>query len=211
MFKGIVFFTLIFLFLFVSPTVIFAQESLTPEEFYKAEVIKIITSGETFIDENKSQPYQTVLVKILDGREKEKEVTVDHGKMTTISDDQKVIVGEKVVLLKLPTPNGFQYQIIDRYRLDSLLPILMFFFILVLVLSRWKGLGSIVGLGISLSVIMFFIVPQILAGRDPLFISIIGSLFIMTVTIYLAHGFSRSKCNFSSCRINTPPGTGKDT
>ena len=89
MFKGIVFFTLIFLFLFVSPTVIFAQESLTPEEFYKAEVIKIITSGETFIDENKSQPYQTVLVKILDGREKEKEVTVDHGKMTTISDDQK--------------------------------------------------------------------------------------------------------------------------
>jgi uncharacterized membrane protein len=51
--------------------------------------------------------------------------------------------------------------------------------------------GSIVGLAVSLSVIMFFIVPQILAGQDPLFISIVGSLFIMTVTIYLAHGFSR--------------------
>jgi uncharacterized membrane protein len=183
---------LIFIFiLFFFPSAAYAQDSPPPEEFYKAEVTKIITSGEKFIDENKTQPYQTVQVKILDGKDKGKEITVDHGKLTTISEEQKVAVGEKVVLLKLPTPKGFQYQIIDRYRLNTLLPILMFFFILVLVLSRWKGLGSIVGLAVSLSIIMFFIVPQILAGRDPLFISIVGSLFIMTITIYLAHGFSR--------------------
>jgi uncharacterized membrane protein len=186
-----IFFLTLVLFLFVFPGITFAQASPPPEEFYKAEVIKIITSGETFIDEGKSQPYQTVQLKILDGKEKGKEITVDHGKMTSISEEQKVSIGEKVVLLKLPTPKGFAYQIIDRYRLNTLMPILLFFFVLVLVLSRWKGLGSIVGLGISLSVIMFFIVPQILAGRDPLLISIIGSFFIMTTTIYLAHGFSR--------------------
>jgi uncharacterized membrane protein len=46
-------------------------------------------------------------------------------------------------------------------------------------------------MAISLLVIAKFIVPQILAGNDPLIISIIGCLFIMVVTIYLAHGFSR--------------------
>lgn len=186
----IIFFAFI-LFFFLSPSIAFAQESPPPEEFYKAEITKIVSEGETFIEEGKTEPYQTVQVKILDGKEKGKEVTLDHGKMTTISEEQKVSVGEKVVLLKLPTPNGSTYQIIDRYRLPTLLPILFFFFVLVLVLSRWKGLGSIAGLAVSLCVIIFFIVPQILAGRDPLFISIVGSLFIMTVTIYLAHGFSR--------------------
>lgn len=184
-------FSVIIFFLIFAPKVSFAQSHVPSEEFYKAEVTDIITSGETFIDENKTQPYQTVIVKILDGKEKDKEITVDHGKMTTISEEQLVSVGEKVVLLKLPTPTGSAYQIIDRYRLPALLPILLFFFVLVLVLSRWKGLGSIAGLTVSIAVIMLFIVPQILAGRDPLFISIVGSLFIMTVTIYLAHGFSR--------------------
>lgn len=179
------------LFFFLFPSLCHAQEFPPPEEFYKAEVVEIVTSGETFIDENKTQPYQIVKLKIVDGKEKDKDVTLDHGKMTTISKEQLVSVGEKVVLLKLPTPEGFSYQIIDRYRLPTLLPILFFFFVLVLALSRWKGLGSIAGLALSIAVIMLFIVPQILAGRDPLFISIIGSLFIMTVTIYLAHGFSR--------------------
>lgn len=182
---GIVFFLLI------SPSAVFAQTTPPPEEFYKAEVMEIVTSGETFIDEDKTQPYQTVKVRILDGKEKDKEVTLDHGKMTTISKDQLVSVGEKIVLLKLPTPAGSAYQIIDKYRLPTLIPIVLFFFVLVLILSRWKGLGSIVGLIVSIAVIMLFIVPQILQGRDPLLISIIGSLFIMSVTIYLAHGFSR--------------------
>jgi uncharacterized membrane protein len=33
-------------------------------------------------------------------------------------------------------------------------------------------------------------VPQILAGNDPLIVSIIGSLAIMLITLYLAHGFT---------------------
>ena len=44
---------------------------------------------------------------------------------------------------------------------------------------------------LSLGVIIKFIVPQILAGRDPLLVSVIGSVFILVTTIYLAHGFSK--------------------
>src|SRR6185369_14653384 len=113
------------------------------------------------------------------------------GKGTTIRESQKVRVGEKVVILKTVTPTGAVYQIVDQYRLDSLLPLIIFFFVLILILSRLKGLGSIAGLFVSLLVITQFIVPQILAGRDALVVSIFGSFFIMITTIYLAHGFSR--------------------
>jgi uncharacterized membrane protein len=54
-----------------------------------------------------------------------------------------------------------------------------------------RGIGSIVGMLMSLAVIFFFIVPQIMQGSNPLLISIIGSLFIMVTTIYLAHGVSQ--------------------
>ena len=185
------FILLSFLFVFFFfPPLVSAQEQVS-ETFYKAQVNEIVTEGETFVENDQPLPYQTVKLSVLDGDKKGTEITVDHGKVSTIRNDQKVAVGEKVVVLALPTPNGLQYQIIDRYRLDSLIPILLFFFVLVLALSRWKGLGSIVGLIVSISVILLFIVPQILAGRDPLFISIIGSLFIMATTLYLAHGFSR--------------------
>ena len=188
--KFLLFFIGLFFFL---PATSFAQ---TPppapkQEFSKAEVTQILTEGEQFIDSNHKNPYQTVKVKILDGKQKGKEIPIDHGKTTTIREHLKVQIGEKVVLLKLTTPRGDQYQIVDKYRLDKLVPLLILFFVLILILSRLKGLGSIVGLFVSLLVIVQFIIPQILAGQDPLLVSIGGSLLIMVTTIYLAHGFSR--------------------
>lgn len=180
----------IFVSFFFSPSVVFAQ---TPQQqkdtVYKAEVLDITAEGETFIDDATEQPYQTVVVQLLDGDDGKK-ITIEHGKTSTIRASQKVSIGEKVVILQMKTPQGTQYQIIDKYRLDMLYPILFIFCALILFLSRWKGLGALVGLGISILVIMTFIVPQILQGRDPVVISIIGSLFIMATTIYLAHGFS---------------------
>lgn len=190
MFYRLFFVSALFFIAFFTPQLTFAQVAQPKDELFKAEVINITSSGETVI-ENKHLPYQVVKVKILDGKDKGKEVIVEHGKLSTIRDDQKVRLGEKVVLLRIHAPGGQEYQIVDKYRLDMLWPIIGVFFVLVLILSRLKGLGSIAGLFISLAVILLFIVPRILAGDDPLFISIAGSLFIMVTTIYLAHGFSR--------------------
>ena len=177
----------------VIPAVTFAQ---TPppqqkQEVSKAEVTKILNTGEIYVDKSKQNPYQTVVVKILDGNDTGKDITIDNGKQSTIRSDQLVNVGDKVVVSKISTPKGSDYQITDRYRLDWLLGIVIAFFALVIGLCRLKGLGSIIGLGISLFVIMAFLIPQIIAGQDPLMISIISAIAIMTTTMYLAHGFSR--------------------
>ena len=70
----------------ISPS--FAQTS-PPQELYKAEVTEIISEGETFVEGHKSLPYQIVTVKILDGSQKDKQFTVEHGKTTSIRENQK--------------------------------------------------------------------------------------------------------------------------
>lgn len=161
------------------------------EEFLTAKVLEVTEEGQREIVGN-IYPYQTLKLKFLDGSEKGKELVIEHGKKFSITKNQLVKTGDRVVVVKSETPGvDTQIQIIDKYRLDKVIAIALSFFVVVLALARFKGLGSIVGLVVSLAIIIKFIVPQILAGRDPLAISIVGSFVIMLVTIYLAHGFSK--------------------
>ena len=183
------------LLLFVSLTPIRrvqAQNNDQPQDtYYRGRVIKILDEG---LKTNNSIeiPYQTVETIILDGNLKNKPVTIDHGAVFSIDKSKFVKPGESVVILKTTAADGAPvFQIIDRYRLDTLLPFLALFALAVILLSRWRGVGSMLGMGISLVVIALFIVPRILAGQDPLAVSITGCLIIMSVTLYLAHGFSR--------------------
>lgn len=191
--KFIVFFIFSLLILvFTFPNSVRAQTSNPPQmdTFSRATVEDITNQGE-IITNSSSIPYQDLRVKILDGPEKGKDVVIEYGKDTKLTSDQFLNVGDTVVIDKSTSPDGNPvYQITDRYRLNNLWPIVIFFFLIVILLSQLKGLGSVIGLVISLGVILKYIVPQILAGHDPLTVSIIGCLIIMITTIYLAHGFS---------------------
>jgi uncharacterized membrane protein len=59
---------------------------------------------------------------------------------------------------------------------------------LVLLTGRWQGLRALAGLGASLAIIVFFVVPAILEGQSPTGVAFIGALAVMLVTIPLAHG-----------------------
>lgn len=173
-------------------TPVLAQDMQPPiQEFKKAQVIKILEEGEKEIFENK-HPYQIIEVKILEGTETGKIEQIEHGTQTKLIEDQKVKNNDLIVIYR----SNFQgktepYQIIDKYRLDTLINLILGFFVLVLVISRLKGLGSILGLFISFLVIIKFIVPRILNGADPVLTTIFGCSFIILGSIYLAHGFSK--------------------
>ena len=187
--KNIFFIIVIFVFLFfnfVKPT--FAADTPT-ETFLKAEVTNVINEGKTITDTG-TYPFQEIVLKILEGSEKNKLIKIEYGKDFDITDDQLLKVGDKVVLAQVLDQDIATYQIVSKYRLDAILPVIIFFLILVIALSGWKGFGSIVGMFMSLVVILKYIVPQILNGQNPLTVSIIGCMFILVTTIYLAHGFS---------------------
>ncbi|MGH8999538.1 MAG: YibE/F family protein [Acidimicrobiia bacterium] len=64
------------------------------------------------------------------------------------------------------------------------------FALAVVVLARWRGLLALVGLGVSLVVLVRFILPAILEGSSPVAVSVVGAAVIMFVTLYLAHGLN---------------------
>ncbi|HKB88263.1 MAG TPA: YibE/F family protein [Patescibacteria group bacterium] len=161
------------------------------DEFFKAKVTAITNQGQ-IINDSGTFLYQEINLKALDGGLKDKTINISYGKDTNLTAAQLLNVGDIVVVDKTMGSNGSNiYQITDRYRLNSVVPILIFFFLIVIGLSQLKGVGSILGMFISLGVIIGYIVPQILKGQNPLMVSVVGCLFIMITTIYLAHGFSR--------------------
>lgn len=185
------FFLFFFLALFSLPAL--AQKPPAPVKpiYMKAVVLQIIKEGERKVGGDQNI-FQQISVKVLDGPEKGKQLLIENGGKFNIISSQKVNVGETLILSKTQyQPGKINYAVADKYRLDMLFMVVFGFFVFVLLLSGKKGLGAIAGMFISLGVIIFFIVPQILSGSDPLLISIIGSIFIMLTSIYLAHGISQ--------------------
>ncbi|MBP9719522.1 MAG: YibE/F family protein [Candidatus Levybacteria bacterium] len=167
---------------------IVGQQSSAPQEsFHKGTVVKIEKEGMKKIG-NDDNFYQTVQLQL----DNNKTILAEYGGQTKIPENQKLRIGNEVVVLSAKLPNQpIKYHIVDRYRLTPLPFLIIGFFVLVIAFAGRKGLGSIAGMIISLGVLLFFIVPQILAGHDALLVTIIGALFIMITTIYLSHGFSR--------------------
>lgn len=80
------------------------------------------------------------------------------------------------------------YTIIDFERRAPLLFLAIAFALAVLAFGRWRGALSLVGLGVSLAIVVFFVAPAILDGSSPLLVALVASFAIMLSTIALAHG-----------------------
>ena len=109
-------------------------------------------------------------------------------------DDPPVHLGDKIRVVAAPPVPGYDqenvafYTLVDYQRGGALIALFVVFALLVIVLSRWRGALSLVGLGASLAVILLFIVPGVLKGKPPVAVAIVGSLAVMFVTVLLAHG-----------------------
>ena len=135
--------------------------------------------------------FQTLELEILDGKDKGLVVIFDHNNNINPALKERMTVGQTVVLQEEIGPDQQKHFLItDIYRLNTIVLVFVAFVVVAILLTGKKGLGALAGLGISLAVILGFIVPQILQSHDPLEISIIGSLIILFFTTYLAHGIS---------------------
>jgi uncharacterized membrane protein len=101
--------------------------------------------------------------------------------------------GDDVVVLVLvdaedPTLTG--YTIVDHQRGFPLLWLAVLAAVAIVGFARWRGLAALVGLGVSFTVLLFFILPAIMAGRPPLLVAVAGAAAIMFAVLYLTHGVS---------------------
>ena len=82
------------------------------------------------------------------------------------------------------------YQIADHVRLMPLAIITALFAIITIAIGRWQGLRALLGLGLSGLFIGGFILPQILAHRDPVLVTMVGTGLLIAATLYLIQGWN---------------------
>jgi len=169
-------FFLLPLFLFVSlRQKIQAQTETPPEELFEGQV-------EHVLEENEN--YQKLEILITRGSLEGEKMTVEVGGEFQKVGQVKYKVGDEVVVSSL----GY---ITDFVRRQPLLWLFAIFVLLVLAVGKLWGLTSLLGMGLSFLIIFKVILPQILAGRDPILTTILGSLLIIPLTFYLSHGFNK--------------------
>ncbi|MEX1254355.1 MAG: YibE/F family protein [Dehalococcoidia bacterium] len=141
------------------------------------------------LDEQVEQgPAGDIVHRTLEVRVGDRTVTVEQSYTEEDAMALDVDPGDKVLLQVSEGPEGETYFIAGFVRTTPLILLAVAFAGLVLLVGRWRGLTSLLGLGASLLVIVRFILPGILSGADPVLISVIGALVIMLTTLYLAHG-----------------------
>jgi uncharacterized membrane protein len=156
----------------------------------RAEVTQIIEEGEITMGEH-TQKYQVARVNILEGKYKGIPMEIDYGKRQVRSDDYDLVVGDKVMVSISKTPeNVVNAYFVDYVRDTPMLWLAGIFAVAIIVISRWKGVGALLSMAFSLYVIIAYIIPQILIGEDPLRVSIIGSIVLLGVTLYLTYGWT---------------------
>lgn len=161
-------------FIFVAPA--WAQDS-----FFRAEVLEVLEQNE--------QGQQRLLLNGLEGEYLGEEFEFNGIGDIEVLNSQVYRAGDKVMVVASYGPEGqVNFYISDYVRTGALAWLAVLFVLALLLIGRWKGLRSLLSLALTFVVIVKFMIPQILAGANPLVITLIGSLIILLIIIYVTEG-----------------------
>lgn len=170
------------------------EQPLTSEntETMSARVIEVLEEGTVEAPAGgASYPYQRLLLRIEGGSLAGQEITVEEGTANIINQQRLFQVGDRVYVERAVGPQGEErFYISDFVRTSPLFWIAVLFVGLVVLVGRGRGLRSLLGTLFSLVVVFTFVLPQIIAGRDPVVVSIIGSTLLLAVSTYLVYGWN---------------------
>jgi uncharacterized membrane protein len=159
-------------------------------ETLRARVTEIIEEGEIDLG-GTIQRYQVARVELLEGEYQGIVMEMDYGRRQILSNNIYLDAGEEILVTIGARPDGvLTVYFADFLRIDSILWLATIFAVTILVISRWKGLRSLVSMALSLTIIIGYVIPKILAGDDPLRVSITGSMVLLAVTLYLTYGWN---------------------
>ena len=99
--------------------------------------------------------------------------------------------GDEIVLAYAPdAPAELAFSFADFQRTRPLALLALLFVAAVVALGRIAGLRALAGVGVSLVVLVQFLLPSILEGNNPLAVAIVGASVVMFIALYLVHGLN---------------------
>lgn len=166
------------------------ESGVSNEELLEAEVTNILEEGTREYD-GVQQLYQQLELKVTKGTLTDETITVENGEVPLAQVTEYEIGDHVVVSYTQNTDGSVDYFITDYVRRSGLLYLFLIFILLSLIVGRKWGATSILGMAYSFFIIFKFILPQLIAGHNPVLIAIAGATMIIPVTFYLSHGINK--------------------
>ncbi len=157
----------------------------------EARVVRVIESGQVELAPGKPQTFQRLELEIVSGPLRGERVEVEHGTMSLTNEYSLYQKGDHVLAMMSARPDGGLVLMISDYvRRGALMFLVVAFVVATVLVSGWKGVRALIGLVVSFVVLLGFVLPQILAGHDPVLVSVAGSFILLAVTLYLTQGWA---------------------
>ncbi|HUD04139.1 MAG TPA: YibE/F family protein [Candidatus Paceibacterota bacterium] len=180
-FSSILFFLLIF-----CPLVFVHAQDISPTPV-KARVTEVLFSGTQNLSGTSAKTIeQNLEAVLLDG--------ANTGQTVEVQNDYALLhIGDEFYAVLSPDQaSGDTYIVQDAYRLPALAWLGMFFVLCVFIFGGWQGIRGLLSLATSIALIAFVLLPAILHGYSPIWMSILIASFIIIIGSYLTHGISRT-------------------
>lgn len=173
---------LFFLLIFI-PQISFALEK---NEIQRARVLEIVNEQKTTVfGSNSDFTEQELNIEIISGSEKGKKVII-------YNDYINLKKGDKIFIDRHIDTGETFYKILEKDRRLNLFLFVVFFIAMILFFGKKQGLRSLLSLFGSILLIAYILLPLILKGYNPLFVSIGISSLILFFAIYFTHGFKKT-------------------
>ncbi len=179
------------------PPIGYAQETDSFGVTVRARVQQVLEESSSVDEHGLATAYQKLEVRILSSGEHQGEVIIleYNGSGPTLS-SVRFRPGSQALVMISTVPDGTNtegrtlYQVADHVRLVPLALIAASFGGVIVVIGRWKGVKALVGLALSGLLIGGFVIPQILAHRDPVIVALVSTGLLLAITLYLIQGWN---------------------
>jgi uncharacterized membrane protein len=179
------------------PPIPYTQETATVGETVRARVDEVVDETDTVGEDGLVEVAQTLTLRILSrGPHRDETVTVDYNGSGPTLSAVRFAPGEQalVMISTLPASAGVSgrtvYQVADHVRLLPLALVTAAFALVTVGIGRWQGVRALIGLLLSGVLIGGFVLPQILALRDPMLVALVSTGLLLAVTLYLIQGWN---------------------
>ncbi len=130
--------------------------------------------------------------KLLNGPQKDQIVSAMQPLNVVVSSIRLVETGDKILLLHQPgsTPGEFGWHYIEHIRSNAVLYLAIAFAVALLLFGRMKGLNILLSLAFTFIAIFAVLLPAILSGKNIYYWSLLISLFIVVMTLFITNGIN---------------------
>lgn len=133
---------------------------------------------------------QELKVRMLEGKEKGKEINVENYLTNTHNVYAKKHT--KLIISADRPKNAEPYYSVYNYdRTDPTIGCVIILLLAIISIGRGKGVKAIAGLGYSLYLVVYFLIPTVFSGYSPILMSIVCAALSTAVTLLLLNGESK--------------------